>query len=144
MAANHGAPVRAGIEEYPNLAVLASDKEQRLAGDRASAVVSGALDLRFVSQVDPASIEDQFLFPLEQIQRRHARSMDPKNPAIPVVNDQVLDFHRRANTRSAPVSVGRPLSRMTRSPTPRPNMSFREDACLAIRAVSQKRTRRLQ
>ena len=47
----------------------------------------------FRSGPQPAPVNDRFTLPLERIQGSHARPLDPEDPALPVVDDQVPDVH---------------------------------------------------
>ena len=64
-AADQCAPMGTGIEEHLYLAISITGKEKRAACYGAAAVVSRVLHFGLVSQVDPALVEDQFLFLLE-------------------------------------------------------------------------------
>jgi hypothetical protein len=94
-AADLGAPMRATIMEDADDAVLAANENQRAPSDIAPAIITRFLELRFVPDVEPASVEDTLALEREGLLRGHDGAMDAKSPALIVLDDKTADIHPR-------------------------------------------------
>jgi hypothetical protein len=87
--------MRATIKENADDAVLAANENQRAPSDIAPAIITRFLELRFVPDVEPASVEDTLALEREGLLRGHDGAMDAKSPALIVLDDKTADIHPR-------------------------------------------------
>jgi len=86
--ADERASVRACVQENPELAVIAAHEEKRSPRDISAPVFAGVFCFGFVTQIQPAFVEDPFLLPLKNLDGRHGGSMDPEDALFWVVYNQ--------------------------------------------------------
>jgi hypothetical protein len=76
-------------------AVPAANENQRASGDIAPPIIARFLQLGFVPDVEPASVEDTLALEREDLLRGHDGAMDAKSPALIVLDDKTADIHPR-------------------------------------------------
>src|SRR5262245_42500845 len=91
--ANQRAPVGAGVQENPHLAIIAAHEEKRPAGHVAAPVVAWLLYLGLVAQVKPTLVKNSLLLHLKNLGRRHGGAMDSEDARFRVVYDKAFKFH---------------------------------------------------
>jgi AcrR family transcriptional regulator len=87
VAANHGAAVRACVEESVELAFAIPRDDDRLAADVAGDVVVVVGDLTLVSKIDPVPLPDVLHLQLEQLEVREDAATAAEDASLGVILD---------------------------------------------------------
>jgi hypothetical protein len=88
--ANERASVRACVQENPQFAVAAADKEKRPPRYIAASVLARVLCFGFVAQIEPAFVEYPLLLHLKNLERCHGGAMDAEYTVRRLIYDHTI------------------------------------------------------